>query len=74
MSPLVFKPNAVKLAAVKQANMASFLINTELTASPMRLVWRMRLYTKELLLAPAKPLWLLPAPLTLKKGQCQRLV
>ena len=74
VSPVIWKTNVVKLTAVKQLNIASNLTNDALVASPMRLVWRMRLYSKERLLAPAKPLWLLPATLELKTGQCQRLV
>lgn len=73
-SPLIFKPNNLQIKAAKQTNVAGLFSSDTLNASPLNLVWRMRLYMREKLLAAAKPLWLLPAPLALKKGQCQRLV
>lgn len=73
-SPLVSKPNALQVKAAKQTNVAGIFSNEELGWSPLRLVWRTRLYLREKLLAAAKPLWFLPKPLTLKKGQCKRLI
>ena len=74
-APFIWKPNTVQLAALKANNAASFFEFDSLKESPLRLIWRMRWYPKEKMLAPAKPLWVLPAGgLRLLKGQCRRLV
>ena len=71
---LVWKPSAIK-GAIKQSACASVFDATSLSASAaLTQVWRCRFYTKENMLAPAKPLWYLACALALDAGQVQRIV
>ncbi|CAK9014066.1 Uncharacterized protein SCF082_LOCUS12189 [Durusdinium trenchii] len=73
-NPLVWRPQAVQQKALKPANLASQFAYPLINASPLVLVWRMRLYPSEKVVACAKPLWFLPADLKLGKDGCQRLI
>ncbi|CAK9060296.1 unnamed protein product [Durusdinium trenchii] len=73
-NPLLFKPNAIQTKSLKAANLASHFSWEAMQASPLELVWRLRLYTTEKCVAPAKPLWYLPGDLKMAKDVCQRLI
>ena len=73
--PLVWKDKSVKAAAVKMTNVGSFIQDFALLGGGgLQLVWRMRYYKREGLLAPAKPLWYLRGPLSLVPDEAQRIV
>ena len=71
---LIWRPNALQPKLAKQGNVAGLLATEKLRTGPLQLHWRLRLYKEEKLVAAAKPLWFLPKPLSLKKGQVQRVV
>ncbi|CAL1150712.1 unnamed protein product [Cladocopium goreaui] len=71
---LVWKPNNVSARALKAANVASSFSSASLEASPLQKVWRLRFWTNEKCIAPAKPLYFLPCDLELQKGSCKRVI
>lgn len=65
----------MQLPNAKQTSLAGALPSQKIIdGGCLRLVWRIRHYQREKLVASAKPLWLLPSALELKKGACQRVI
>ena len=69
---MTFKSNSVAMKSLKQTNMAS-MVGTDALQHALQLVWRLRVYSKESQVAPAKPLWFVKQALTVPKGTCQRI-
>ena len=70
---LLWRPTAHR-GAVKQGSAASMLEPTALLSSrALQLVWRVRHYTNENMVAPAKPLWFLSQVISLERDQVLRI-
>lgn len=72
-SGLAWRPQNVAAKSLKQTNIASFFSRGQLEKGALELVWRMRLYKKEGMVAPAKPLWYIKAAVVLTNNQAVRL-
>lgn len=71
---LLWRPSVYRGGA-KQGAVASILEPTALLASAaIQLIWRVRHYRNENMIAPAKPLWFLVQAITLAPDQAVRVV
>ena len=73
INSLAWKPQNVQAKNLKQTNAASFFEAKQLQEGALQLVWRVRHYKREAMIAPAKPLWFVRARLVLGKDQVKRL-
>jgi hypothetical protein len=71
---LLWKPNTVRGPMKQNTAASTFPATALLESKALKLCWRLRYYKKENMLAPAKPLWFLSAPVVLQPFQCVRLV
>lgn len=73
VNTLAWKPQNVQARNLKQTNAASFFEPKQLRDGGLQLVWRVRHYRREGMIAPAKPLWFVRARLVLAKDQVKRI-
>ncbi|CAJ1431217.1 unnamed protein product [Effrenium voratum] len=70
---ILWKANNVAIKSLKSHNVASTFTKAKLE-KVLKLVWRIRVYNSDKTIAAAKPLWFLPAGLSLGKDECKRIV
>ena len=73
VNTLAWKPQNVLAKNLKQTNAASFFAPKQLEDGGLQLVWRVRHYKREAMIAPAKPLWFVRSRLVLANDEVKRL-